>query len=124
MNKTVELVNEWARFEEKFKNGSLEEFCRHYLIAQREKEEMRREFKVPPLVDSFLAKLVGVISRYMGVYIESVIAEIPEIKRSEDFYVINTISGQGERRKTDVIGEHFLELSSGIDLINRLIKDK
>jgi DNA-binding MarR family transcriptional regulator len=126
MNKTVELVNEWARFEEKFKEGTIEEFCRHYLISQREKKEIGQNFKgvIPPQVDSYLAKLLGIISSYMKVYIDSAIEEIPEIKRADDFYVLNTLGNLGESRKTDVIATHFLELSSGIDLMNRLVKVK
>ena len=126
MNKTVELVNEWSRFEEKFKEGTIEEFCRHYLISQREKKEIGQNFKgvIPPQVDAYLAKLLGIIFRFMDVYIEAVIREIPEIKRADDFYVINTIFNLGEARKTDIIKNHFLELSSGIDLMNRLVKAK
>lgn len=126
MNKTVELVNEWARFEEKFKEGTLEEFCRHYLISQREKKEMGQNFKgvIPPQVDSYLAKLIGIISSFMGVYADAAVKEIPEIKRAEDFYILNTVFNLGEARKTDIIHSHFLELSSGIDLMNRLVKAK
>ena len=126
MNKTVELVNEWSRFEEKFKAGTLEEFCRHYLISQREKKEIGQNFKgvIPPQVDSYLAKLMGTISHFMGVYVDAAVKEIPEIKRAEDFYIINTIANLGEARKTDIINSHFLELSSGIDLMNRLVKAK
>lgn len=126
MNKTVELVNEWARFEDKFKEGTIEEFCRHYLIRQREKKEIGQNFKgvIPPMVDAYLAKLLGTILRFMNVYIDSAVQEIPEIKRADDFYVLNNIVNLGEGRKTDIINHQFMELSSGIDLINRLVKAK
>lgn len=126
MNKTVELVNEWARFEAKYREGTIEEFCRFYLISQREKKELGENFKgvIPPVVDAYLAKLMGTILRLMTVYIEAAMKEIPEIRNAEDFYVLNTVANLGEARKTDIIHSHFLELSSGIDLMNRLIKGK
>jgi DNA-binding MarR family transcriptional regulator len=126
MNKTAELVNEWVRFEEKFKEGTIEEFCRHYLIRQREKKEIGQNFKgvIPPMVDAYLAKLLGTILNFMNVYIDSAVKEIPEIKRADDFYMLNNIVNLGEARKTDIINNQFMELSSGIDLINRLLKAK
>jgi hypothetical protein len=52
MNKAVELVTEWARFEKRYKNATLEEFCRHYLTSQREKRETGENFRgvIPPSV--------------------------------------------------------------------------
>lgn len=38
MNKTVELVTEWGAFEERHPGADIGDFCRHYLISQREKD--------------------------------------------------------------------------------------
>jgi DNA-binding MarR family transcriptional regulator len=126
MNKTVELVNEWASFEQKYKDGTIEDFCRHYLISQREKKAIGQNFSgaVPPIAGPYLSKLMGRIIQIMMIYIERTILDITEIKRPEDFYVLGTIRNMGDSRKTDIINFNFLELSSGIDVINRLLKEK
>jgi len=40
MNKTVELVNEWSKFEDKYPEGTLSDFYRYQLTHQREKKNM------------------------------------------------------------------------------------
>lgn len=126
MNKTVELVNEWARFEQRYKEGTLEEFCRHYLTSLREKKEMGENFRgaIPPQVDAYLSKLIGRIYQILEVYCRIALQELPDIRKLEDFYFLNSIEHLGESRKTDIISYNFAELSSGIDIISRLAKNK
>lgn len=126
MNKTVELVNEWAKFEQKFKEATIDEFCRHYLTSQREKNKIGQNFRgvIPPQVDSYLSKLVSHVSRIMELYNGISLREISEIKQLEDFYFLNSITHLGESRKTDIISYNFMELSSGIDILNRLKQNK
>jgi DNA-binding MarR family transcriptional regulator len=126
MNKTVELVNEWARFEQQYKEATIEEFCRRYLISQREKKEIGKNFRgvIPPQVDAYLSKLIGRVCQILILYSEIPIQSIPEIKQMEDFYFLNSIKHLGESRKTDIISYNFIELSSGIDILNRLQKNK
>lgn len=126
MNKTVDLVNEWARFEQQYKEGSIEEFCRHYLISQREKKQIGQNFRgvLPPQVDTYLSKLIGRVFQIMELYSEIPLRQISEIKKLEDFYFLNSITHLGESRKTDIITYNFMELTSGIDVLNRLSKNK
>lgn len=126
MNKTVELVNEWARFEQKYKEATIEEFCRHYLISQREKKEIGQNFRgvIPPQVDAYLAKLIGRLYQILETYSLIPLKAIPEIGRMEDFYFLNSVVHLGESRKTEIIAYNFAELSSGIDILNRLQKNK
>jgi DNA-binding MarR family transcriptional regulator len=126
MNKTVELVNEWARFEQQYKEGTIEEFCRRFLTTQREKKEIGKNFRgvIPPQVDSYLSKLIGRVCQILIRYSEIPLKDIPEIRQMEDFYFLNSIRHLGESRKTDIIAYNFLELSSGIDVLNRLQKNK
>lgn len=124
MNKTVELVNEWAAYEANHPEAGIEEFCRHYLIRQRAQREHAPPFggtRVPPTSRSFLSKLLGHISSTVGIYFEKSFADIPEIKQKEDFYFLNAISAKGECRKTEVVYEQLLGMTTGIDTINRLL---
>lgn len=124
MNKTVELVNEWAAFEEAHPEAGVEEFCRYYLTVQRSKRNTGQNFMgggIPHTSKSYLMKLLGYINRLFHVYVSNAMAEIPEIKQPEDFYFLNNISNFGECRKTDVIHQQLLGLSTGIDTLNRLL---
>lgn len=124
MNKTVQLVNEWATYEASHPEASIEEFCRFYLTAQRAKLEAAPPFGgsgVPPTPRSFLSKLVGFISSTTGIYFQKAFANIPEIRQKEDFYFLNNIAHKGECRKTEVVYEQLLELTTGIDTLNRLL---
>ena len=126
MNKTVELVNEWARFEQRYPEGTLEEFCRRYLIAQREKKEIGINFRgvIPPQIDAYLSKLIGRVCQIIVLYGETALKGVPGIKHMEDFYFLNSVRHLGESRKTDIISYNFSELSSGIDVLNRLQENK
>lgn len=124
MNRTAVLVNEWAAFEEAFPEAGIEEFCRYYLTVQRAKRNSGENFGgagVPNAPKSYLMKLMGYINRLFEIYVNNAMAEIPEIKQSEDFYFLNNISHFGECRKTDVINQQLLGLSTGIDTLNRLL---
>lgn len=126
MNKTVELVMEWGRFEEKFKEGTIEEFCRHYLTTQREKKEIGQNFKgvIPPQVDAYMSKLLGRIVQMLFIYSEIAIRDVDDLNSMEDFYFLNAVEHLKESRKTEIINYNFTELSSGVDIINRLLEKK
>lgn len=124
MNNTVLLVNEWADFEKKHPEASIEDFCRYYLTTQRSKNEHGPNFGgggIPPTPKAFLMKLLGFISRVSMVYFDKAFETLPEIKQKDDFFFLNIIKNGGECRKTDVINQHMLGLSTGIDTLNRLI---
>lgn len=124
MNKTVQLVNEWAAYEQQHSNADLEDFCRYYLTVQRSKREVGPNFAgggVPPHPKSFLMKLIGFLCRASSVFYEKAFAHIPEIRQKEDFYLLNIILNKDESRKTEVIIAQMLGMTTGIDTLNRLL---
>ncbi len=127
MNKTVQLVNEWAAFEETHPEASLEEFCRYYLTVQRSKQELGPSFAgggVPPAPKSHLMKLLSFITRAAHAYYNKAFESIPEIRQKEDFFFLNIIGNKDASRKTDIINQQFLGLSTGIETLNRLISQE
>lgn len=127
MDDTIKLVNAWAHFRESHRDGGIEEFCRHYLISKREEENIGQNFGglVPPQVDAYLTKLMGRIMQYWAVYSKAAFEAIPEIRQFDDFIFLNSVrhlceQNHAEPRKTDVINYNLTELSSGIDIMNRL----
>ncbi|HTF28684.1 MAG TPA: winged helix DNA-binding protein [Flavitalea sp.] len=122
MNKTVELVTEWATFEEQHPEESLEAFCRHYLISKREKQEDPGflEGIVPTHKKSLLTKLLVKIVRMQNVYLALATKDIA-IKQPEEFYFLSVIRNLKSPKKTEVIYHTVNELSNGLNILNSLI---
>ena len=123
MNKTVELVNEWAGFEEKHPNANIEDFCRHYL-ASHQKQKVNGPLTggvIPPISEGLLLKIIGRIHKLNMSYASDAIAETG-LNQVEEFGILLTIQQESEPRKTDVIYANLFELSSGTDMLNRLKK--
>lgn len=121
MKKAVQLINEWADFDEEYPEASIAEFCRHYLIRKREAENRGKttEGPVPPQQENILLKLLGRISGIGQIYARDMLSDIPEIQL-EGFYYLVGIMHTGDSRKTDIISRNLSEFSTGIDILNRL----
>lgn len=122
MNKTVELVNEWAAFEEKHPDGTLEDFCRYYVIHKREthkKEELFKGNVTPPETGPALLKMIGRCTRVAEVYINEAIKDIA-IKKPEDFYFMAYIFYFKNPKKTEVIYANIVELTTGLSILDQL----
>lgn len=124
MNKTVQLVNEWAAFESAHPQAEIEEFCRYYLTMQRSKLDLGENFLgkgAPPMPAAYLMKLIGFIARLFEIYVARALSDVPEIKQAEDFFFLNSIYHCGECRKTEVAQQQLMGISTGIDTLNRLL---
>ena len=123
MNKTVELVNEWGNFEEVHPGGSIEEFCRHYLISVKEKNKGIHFLGniVPLQKTSILTKLLVRIVRMHDVYLATATKNI-KINQPEEFYFLSVIKNLNSPKKTEVIYHTINELSNGLNILNSLIK--
>lgn len=124
MNKTVELVNHWAVFEKGHPNAEILDFCRYMLVKEREDKE-DHEFlggAIPPDLHSQFAKLIGRIAKiHTGLSLP--ILKEHGISSFEDFAFLNSVYKLEQPRKTDVINTNFIELSSGLLIIDRLKKN-
>lgn len=123
MNKTVELVNLWGRFEEQHPGGSIEDFCRHYLAHQQQKKTTGKLVGgvVPSLNSGLLLKIIGRISKLNMAY-ANLALEGTGLHQIEEFGILQTIRKEKNPRKTEVIYANQFELSSGTDMLNRLIQ--
>jgi DNA-binding MarR family transcriptional regulator len=121
MNKTVELVNQWAEFESKHPNGELDDFCLYYLSKSREKKVSGQLFDgfMPPYSDVVLMKLLDWIIRLQRIYAAAALQKI-ELKHFEEFAILNAIAKLGEPKKTEAINHTFHELSTGLNIIASL----
>ncbi|GAA0558572.1 MarR family winged helix-turn-helix transcriptional regulator [Chitinophaga japonensis] len=123
MNKTVALVVEWGQFEQKHPDGSIEDFCRHYLARQEEKKQQGPLVGgvVPPFADGLLMKIIGRISKLNMSYANMALKET-NLNQIEEFGMLFTIKQEKNPKKTEVIYANLFELSSGTDMLARLIK--
>ena len=123
MNKTAELVTQWAAYEAKHPDGSIDEFCRYYLVSKREAADSKRLFdgEMPPRSDIVLIKLLDRIARLHMIYIYSAMRDL-KINHFEEFSLLSAIANLDNPRKTEVIYHTINELSTGLNLLANMKK--
>ncbi|NIJ52652.1 MarR family winged helix-turn-helix transcriptional regulator [Dyadobacter arcticus] len=125
MNKTAELVNLWAQFEEENPEAEISRFCQAYLVSQEQKTEKAAFWQspLPPDKTSMLTKLIGRIAKLHNLY---AIAAFKDhgVGSFDEFLYLNSIASTPNPKKTDVIIANFNELSSGLLILDRLRKAK
>lgn len=121
MNKAVELINEWGAFEEKYPDGNIEDFCRYYLISKREKHQEEIGGIRGIHTDGLLLRLIGRIAKLNMIYAQAALAGTG-VMQIEEFGLLVVIKQDKNPRKTDIIHTNIQELSSGTDMLTRLLK--
>ncbi len=123
MNKTIQLVNIWGEFEKRHPEASIEDFCRFHLIQQREKESKGTLVGgvVPSHADGLLLKIMGRISKMHMVYTYAAL-EDTELDQLEEFGMLSAIHQMDKPNKKEVISSMLLELSSGTDILRRMME--
>jgi DNA-binding MarR family transcriptional regulator len=125
MNKTRDIVNLWADFEAKHPNSNIDDFCRYQLIRKREKSN-KQPFvggAVPTHPAGILLKIMGRIHKINMVYAYAALAGTG-VNQLEEFGMMLIIQQEKNPRKTEVIFSMLMELSSGTDMLKRLINKK
>jgi DNA-binding MarR family transcriptional regulator len=125
MNKTFEVVKEWAAFEEKHPNGSIEDFCRDYIIRQHshQKEQLQQDMLWDVSCDMQYA-LSKSINRLARLWNHFALAALKEqgLTSFDEFAFLYTVDKVPHIRKKDLTYMHFIEISSGLLVMERLLK--
>lgn len=123
MDKTIELVNQWGAFVGKHPAGSIEDFCRHYLAHQQQKETkgVLVGGVIPAITDGLLLKIIGRISK-LNMNYANLALEGTGLNQIEEFGILVTLQQDKNPKKTEVIYANLFELSSGTDMLARLKK--
>jgi len=121
MNKTVELVNEWASFEQRHPDADIGDFCRHYLISQREKDKKMplEGGDIPWNTNGLLLKMMGRINKLNFIFAAKALEGLG-VDQLEELGMLLTVKRLKTPRKTEIIYANIFELSSGTDMLNRL----
>lgn len=124
MNNVVRLVNEWDSFEQTHPNGDIEGFCRYYLMKQGEKDTLVEDRPdTPPLPDrDNLMRLMGRITSAFYLYHKAAMAKTG-LPFADGFFYLNILKNAGEIRKTELINRLLSEYTTGMEAINRLIRE-
>ena len=118
MNKTVDLVNSFAEFEDSHPESGIEDFCRYFLASKRKKETLGNLFdgEMPPRADITITKLIDRIARIHMIYIQIAMKGM-KIHHFEEFSLLSAIANLKTPRKTEVIYHTINELSTGLNLL-------
>ena len=122
MNQLVSLVNEWDQFEKTNPGGDISNFCRYYLAKQQAGKNVKLSVgSTPPTDESTLAKIMGRILGAFSVYHHAAMDKAGTPFR-ETFYFLNSLYHIKEAKKTELIQHMFLEYTTGMDALSKLIK--
>ncbi|WPV01509.1 MarR family winged helix-turn-helix transcriptional regulator [Mucilaginibacter sp. cycad4] len=122
MKPIVQLVDEWAAFEAVSEQPTVEAFCRYYLQKQRPKPKHPDKKGERIMNGAYLLKILGRILSAYSLYFRSAVNHIG-VPPAESFYYLNGLLHLGEVRKSDLINYMFAETTTGMDVINRLIRE-
>ncbi|RCH54664.1 hypothetical protein DJ568_12660 [Mucilaginibacter hurinus] len=125
MEETVKLVNRWAEFRKVYANGTLEEFYR-FELAKRDTGALASEHikgNDPQSTDNRFMKVIARLHLSYNVYLRIALKDTP-LAAIEKFSFLAALNVIGESNKTQVINYAMMEMSTGSDILNRLIKDQ
>lgn len=123
MNKTLQVVQKWVDFEEQNPKATLEDFCRHYLSNGSKYKTAASD--VPCSTNYHLRyALSKVINRLSKLWMYFTLNAMKPMGLSsfDEFIFLYTVENSKAIRKKDLIYMHFIEISSGLLVIDRLIK--
>jgi DNA-binding MarR family transcriptional regulator len=122
-NKTVELVAKWGEFEMDHPDGSIDDFCRHYLAqAQKNPIPSMRDQELDKLpMEIKLARSMGRLVRFHSFYARKALTDL-DFKNLDDFLYLNSLRRMKGPKKSELIYENISEFSSGSEIIRRLIR--
>ncbi|KRT14867.1 hypothetical protein ASU31_16210 [Pedobacter ginsenosidimutans] len=116
MKPLVELITAWQAFADTHRDPDVESFCCDYLSNKNQKDDP------DPERDVLLSKLIGKSGSLIKTYLKLALRQIPDMEM-EWFYILDTLNDHKEIRKTDVISFRLLlEPTTGIDILNRMLK--
>lgn len=123
MNKTVELVKEWVEFEEQHPSSTLKDFCRHFLSSKNSGKSLANNVSCTSDHQQIysLTRLINRLSKLWMYFTLNAMKPMGLTSFDEFAFLYNTDQSNSIRKK-DLIYMQFIEISSGLLVIDRLIK--
>jgi DNA-binding MarR family transcriptional regulator len=115
MNKAVQLLIEWDTFDQTHPEADIEQFCRYYLAKQEQKKGNSQYSQ------GLLLKIMGRITSAFSFYHRAAMSKT-KLPSPESFYFLNGLAHLGEVKKTDLINYLFYEYTTGMSVIQEILK--
>lgn len=125
MHELVKLITYWASFTDNHSNATVEDFCR-YVLAQTPKEDVTNQAsfqnkKVPLDLDSRFMRAITRTAMSLWTYMRIALKDT-SVKTLENFTFLASLHVHVECRKSEVINYAMIEFSTGIEILNRMIR--
>ncbi len=123
MEEVLKILQEWVEYDKAHPKSKFEDFCRYYLKKPEVTAFKPTQIDVPSptTTDGQFMMTVSRTTLAFWVYMRIALKETP-MPSIESLMICAALNNLGESRKTDVINYAMLEISTGTDIINRLIK--
>lgn len=123
MEEIIKVLQQWADYRKHHVDSKFEDFCRFYLARQKKEKPVQSSAGKPRPADTDGMFMMSVSRSTLAFWVYMRIAlkdtDLPSI---EDIMFCSALFNLGESRKTDVINYAMMEISTGTDILNRLIK--
>jgi DNA-binding MarR family transcriptional regulator len=122
MEEIIIVLQQWAAYRKRHPASDFTEFCRFYLAKPGQKSQHRTppHPSGPPDLDSLFMMTVSRSTLSFWVYMRIALRDMP-LSSIESIMLCSALNNLGECRKSDLINVAMLEISTGTDILNRLI---
>ncbi|HMJ71111.1 MAG TPA: winged helix DNA-binding protein [Cyclobacteriaceae bacterium] len=123
MEEFIKLMQLWTDYLKGHPKSDFADFCRFYLAnhIQQATKVPGAKLPKPTTTDSLFMMTVTRSTLSFWVYMRIALRDT-DLPAIEDIMVCSALFQLGESRKTDVINHAMMEISTGTDILNRLIK--
>lgn len=117
----VELAKSWETFEKNNPQGNTEDFCLYYL-KNKTSQDLEPAINEAPIMGytNALGVHINRLNKYMHFFARKIMKDL-KVDNTEDFYYTATLYFEGRMRKSELIQKNISEITSGTNVINRLI---
>ena len=122
MEEVINVLQKWEEYRKDHPRSDFESFCRYYLSKQKLKVPAHSAKAAQPSnTDGLFMMSLSRSTLAFWVYMRIALKDTP-LPSIESIMFCSALSNLGESRKTDVINYAMMEISTGTDILNRLIK--
>ena len=116
MQPLIQLITAWQQYTEQYTDADVAGFCYNYLSAHKKQSPGNSQ------ADLQLAKQLGKTNSILKAYYKLALRQIPGFEL-DWYYLLEAIAAGQELRKTEIVSFNLLlEPTTGIDILNRMLK--
>ena len=124
MKDLIKVLQQWEDYQKHHPGSEFEDFCRFYLASLKKKKlpiGASPKANQPPDLDSMFMMTLTRSTLAFWVYMRIALRDT-HLSSIEDLMVCAALNRLGESRKTDIVNYAMMEMSTGTDILNRLIE--